>query len=91
MRKVIDYIGKVEKDKLLHLLCSLILAFVIGKVNWYIGWLPLWNCAAIGGIAAFCLGVLKEVLDEFMGGELDLKDLAFDFIGCLIGVIMTGV
>ena len=30
-----------------------------------------------------------HAFDEFRGGEVDYKDLAADFIGCLIGLLVT--
>jgi hypothetical protein len=90
MKKVIDYIGKIEKDKLLHLICSWILSFAIGIIILMFSEYGHWECAGMGGIAAFCIGVLKETLDEFKGGELDFKDLIADAVGCLLGVLAVG-
>lgn len=89
MKKVVEYICKIGGDKWVHLLACLLLTFVIGQGVHLFSCYDMAVCAAIGGIAAMIIGCLKEVLDEFMGGEVDYKDLVADFIGCVIGLIVT--
>lgn len=89
MKRVIEYLCRISGDKWVHLLTCLLITFVVGQGVHLFSCYDMAICAAIGGIAAMIIGCLKEVLDEFRGGEVDYKDLAADFIGCLIGLIVT--
>lgn len=89
MNRVIEYLCRISGDKWVHLLACLLLTFVIGQGVYLFSDLPMANCAAIGGITAMIIGFFKEWYDEFMSGEVDYKDLVADFIGCLIGLIVT--
>ena len=89
MKKVIDYICKIGGDKYVHLLACLLITFVVGQGVHLFSCYDMAACAAIGGVTAMILGCAKEAFDEFRGGEVDYKDLAADFIGCLIGLLVT--
>lgn len=89
MKKVVNYICGIGTDKYVHLLACLLITFVVGQGIYLFSDYPLANCAAMGGIAAMMLGVAKECYDEFSGGDMDYKDLFFDAIGCLLGILVT--
>lgn len=89
MNRVIEYLCRISGDKWVHLLTCLLITFVVGQGVHLFSCYDMAVCAAIGGIAAMIIGCLKEAFDEFKGGEVDYKDLAADFIGCLIGLIVT--
>lgn len=89
MRKFINYLGSIGADKYLHLLVSLLLTFIIGQgVHIFTGD-NLALCGAVGATAALCIGIAKEAYDEFTGGDFGYKDIFFDIIGCLLGIIIT--
>ena len=87
MRKIFDKIGNLPKDKILHFSISAILAGLIGAVLTHFVEDPQ-VAIAYGGISTVCLGVLKEMYDQFTEGEFDLKDLATDVAGSAVG---TGI
>lgn len=89
MKRIIEYICRIGPDKYVHLLACLLLTFVVGQAVHLFSSYPLDVCAGIGAIAAMTVGFFKEWYDEFTGGELDYKDLAADFVGCLIGLLVT--
>lgn len=89
MRGIIDYICSISADKYVHLLSCLLLTFVVGQAVHLCSSYPLDVCAGIGAIAAMTVGFFKEWYDEFRGGEVDYKDLAADFIGSVLGLLVT--
>ena len=93
MKKVIERIEGffcgIPSDKYAHLLVCIIGTFVIGQGIYLFSDYDLPSCAAMGAVAMFVLGAVKESLDEFTGGEISYSDLVYDFLGCLIGLIMT--
>lgn len=69
---------KMQKDKLLHILISLIITAILIK------FLPIWLSVLI----AFCIGVTKEIYDKVTGkGCFEWLDIICDCIGILIGVL----
>ena len=76
MKKILDYFGT---DGLAHIVCSAALTAVIGL------FMPAWAAAIItAGI-----GIGKELIwDKLLGkGTFDVKDLAADALGIIIGAI----
>lgn len=74
-------------DKWLHIaMCFVITCFVaiLDVAEWG---RPYAVAACIGAIVAFLIGVLKEIVWDFMldRGSFDLKDLLSDFIGSMLG------
>lgn len=90
MKKIIEKIERflcgIPSDKWVHIVVSLVLTFIIGQGIHLFSEYDLPSCGAMGGVAAFVLGGVKEAFDEFTGGELGYKDLVADFLGCLMGI-----
>ena len=90
MKKVIEWIEGffcgIPSDKYAHLLVCIIGTFVIGQGIYLFSGYDLPSCAAMGAVATFVLGGVKEAFDEFTGGEISYKDIAADFLGCLMGI-----
>ena len=89
MKRIIEDLGRIGKDKWIHF----ILCFLITQVSFAI-------CHACGlGVAwvfpTFLLGlgagIAKEVYDSKHGGQFDRFDLAADFIGAWLGVIVLSL
>ena len=77
-------------DKVAHFVVSLILtivlAIVIKSVNEdTAGYL----CGIFGACVTMCIGVAKEVWDEFRGTGFDLMDLVADLGGCVVAMIFS--
>ena len=93
MKKVIEWIEGffcgIPSDKYAHLLVCLVGTFVIGQGIYLFSDYDLPSCGAMGAVATFVLGGVKEAFDEFTGGELSYKDIAADFLGCLMGIAIV--
>lgn len=90
MKKIIEKIERflcgIPSDKWVHIVVSLVLTFLIGQGIYLFSGYDLPSCGAMGAVATFVLGGVKEALDEFTGGEISYKDIAADFLGCLMGI-----
>lgn len=87
MRKIFNKIGNLPKDKILHFSCSAFLAGLVGATLTHFMDDPQ-VAIAIGGVTSCVVGFLKEMLDQFTETDFDLKDLAVDMAGALVG---TGI
>lgn len=72
MKKIIDFLGSIAADKLLHLIAGMLIAGVVGIIPCFA------NYALIVAVIA---GVAKEVYDEFSYGGWDSLDLLYTVIG----------
>lgn len=72
MKKIIDFLGSIKADKLLHFIAGMIIAGVVGIIPCFA------NYALIVAVIA---GVAKEVYDEFSYGGWDSLDLLYTAIG----------
>jgi hypothetical protein len=64
-------------DKVYHIIVSAILLVMFNL------WTPLY--AAI--FTTLCIGIAKEIVDKIRGGSFDIKDIAADIAGIILGVI----
>ncbi len=85
MKKILNWFGNLPKDKVLHFSVSAIIAGLVGAVLTHFMDDPQ-VAMAIGGTAAFTLGVLKEPIDLFTGGEMSARDIVADALGSLTGL-----
>lgn len=85
--KLIDALGKIERDKLLHILIGLIICQLSIKIYGF--FMIHWVAVTIGLITAILFGIVKEVIDnKEEGNRFDEKDLHASIIGALIGAIL---
>lgn len=79
----------IEKDKHLHFECSFMIAYIIAWICKELG-MNQWDTAFTAAGGAFAIGILKEVLIDFIirGEQVDAKDLAADLAGSLLGAII---
>lgn len=82
-----DWLKNIGIDKWLHIIaCFIIVCIVaiIDNVEWQ---RPNIIAACIGATVAFFIGLLKEIVwDYILGrGSFNIKDIAADLIGSLIG------
>ena len=95
MNKIFSFFDGISKflcgiasDKYAHLLVSLVATFILGYI---IHWCntPMDIAGGMAACAVFILGFFKEWYDNFTTGEFGYKDILFDAIGCILGVIVT--
>lgn len=72
MKKIMDFLGSIQADKLLHLIAGMLIAGAIGIIPCF---------ANYAFIVAVVAGVAKEVYDEFSYGGWDSLDLLYTAIG----------
>lgn len=72
LKKIMDWLGSIPADKLLHFVAGMLIAGAIGIIPCFA------NYALIVAVVA---GVAKEVYDEFSYGGWDSLDLLYTAIG----------
>ena len=78
MKKLINYLGNIPHDKLLHFAVCAVLSAVLHLI------FPVWVVVSVMAI----LSVGKEIYDQISGeGTPEWKDLIADAIGIIIGVL----
>lgn len=90
MSKFNELTEKIGTDKLLHVLVCLVITILVALVCHKTGETQ-WVAAAIGGIAAICVGLIKEAYDFLTGESFDAQDLLADCIGAVAGLVAGGV
>lgn len=90
MSKFGELTEKIGTDKLLHALVCFVITTLVALACHKTGETQ-WVAAAIGGIAAICVGIVKEVYDFLTGGSFDAQDLLADCIGAVAGLVAGGV
>ena len=79
---------KIEKDKIAHFVVSLLLtaffAFLIKSTESGIASVI---CGIYASIVTMCVGIGKEIWDNFRGTGFDLYDLLADAFGCLTALL----
>jgi hypothetical protein len=82
LKKIIDFLGTIQADKLLHFIVGMLIAGVIGII-------PCFANYAL--IVAAVAGVAKEVYDEFSYGGWDSLDLLYTAMGGAVMQIFVWV
>lgn len=78
-------------DKWFHIAVSIIIVCVIAFIDtaeWHRTYVV---SATIGAIVALCMGILKEIVWNYILGKgtFDIKGLYADFTGSLIGFLLS--
>jgi hypothetical protein len=82
MKKIIDFLGSIQADKLLHLIAGMLIAGVVGIIPCF---------ANYAFIVAVVAGVAKEVYDEFSHSDWDSFDLLYTAIGAVVMQIFVWI
>lgn len=82
LKKIMDFLGSIQADKLLHLIAGMLIAGVVGIIPCF---------ANYAFIVAVIAGVAKEVYDEFSYGGWDSFDLLYTAIGGAVMQIFVWV
>lgn len=78
MKKILNFLGSIAADKLLHFIAGMLIAGIVGIIPCF---------ANYAFIVAVIAGVAKEVYDEFSYGGWDSLDLLYTALG---GAVMQG-
>lgn len=89
MSKILAWLNG-NMDKICHFCICLVISLVFGAIIFHT---TAGATALIGGacglIAAFIIGLMKEVYDGFISeGIFDLKDLLADTLGGIVGALI---
>lgn len=72
LKKIMDWLGSIPADKLLHFVAGMLIAGVVGIIPCF---------ANYAFIVAVVAGLAKEVYNEFSYGGWDSLDLLYTAIG----------
>lgn len=91
MNKFDSIVSKIGMDKLVHACVCVIITLVVGLFTGAFFDDGAWACAAIGGMTAFFVGLVKELVDFFTNKPFDTKDLLADLAGSVFGFVVVGL
>ena len=83
LRKIVEYLCRIEGDKYVHLLACLLLSFLLGCIS--LVFIDVWIAPIVAFFATVIAGVAKELTDD----HIDRKDLVANVIGTLLGVLLV--
>lgn len=88
-----NWFMNLSLDKWLHIIVCAVIACAVALLDVAEFDRPIAVASAIGAIAAFLIGLLKEIVWDFILGKgtADVNDLIADFVGSLIGFIFVWV
>lgn len=87
LNRIINRLTAVGADKWLHVLASLIVAYVVADAAKH-GGVGEWGCVMIAVPVTMALGVMKEIWDELFRYGFDEKELWWDLAGVIVGLIL---
>ena len=88
IKRMIEKLGAVQKDKLLHFVVCLLSAFFMAKMASLLTKEAIMIAMTAFGVTLF-VGVMKEIADECSpDNKFESKDLVADCIGAAVGIIM---
>lgn len=88
MKKVGEWLTDFGADRLLHLLCGLLLAFFTAMLVYHNADGNKVSAVGFSMLVTVIVGFLKEVADQNYEGESDGKDWLFTVIGGVIGAAL---
>lgn len=74
---VAGWLASYGADRWMHLVCGLVIAYVVGLVADD----PWWSAALVGVLASVVAGFAKELADSFIKGAGDAADIVFTVMG----------
>lgn len=86
IEKIIQWLSQWNKDKVLHLLLTMLVALTAASISNVCGGNGVQNCAA-AFFAGFVAGVAKEIYDEWRTGGSEESDWAADVVGIVIALV----
>lgn len=89
MRKIIEFLANIGKDKWMHYTVSMLIMLFIYTICSACG-LGSWTVAP-AFVVSMGIGVIKEKLDAKRGGQFDHNDIAADFFGCFTAIILIAL
>ena len=90
MKKIIEWLTGIGKDKWIHFTVCLIITLLAGVItNWLCPDLSKAGVMSAAWTVGFVAGLTKEIYDEIKSGSSDPYDWAADFIGSTLGAIIV--
>lgn len=89
MKKILDIIAKIKKDKLLHFICGAAAAQAVFSVLFFTS-LPAWTVVTLTFISSVLVGGAKELLDIKFGTP-SWGDFLATVLGGLAGTIVVTI
>ena len=84
-----NFLFLIGQDKWMHFSLSLVLCLLLYAIA------SIFGLGAIALIPAFIItmtvGVIKELYDKKHGGVFDHNDIAADFIGCFVAIVIASL
>ena len=87
LNRIINRLTAVGADKWLHVLASLIVAYIVADTAKH-GGAGEWGCVMISAPVTMAIGLTKEMYDELFRYGFDEKELWWDFAGVMIGLFL---
>lgn len=78
-------------DKVAHFLACVLISLVVAIIFEKTTVGTPWAYAFMGAFAAVLVGIFKEIFDFLYGDHFDAHDLLADFIGAVIGFLLTAI
>lgn len=89
MKKFIEWLVKVDADKLLHFIVCMLIVLVVARIDTLVWQSGILLAVAIGGIVAVVIGLIKELVDFFTEKNFDVGDLLADIAGAVAGMVLA--
>ncbi len=91
MNKFDLILSKIGLDKIVHACVCALITFLVSLSVSVFSSEDAWVCAAVGGMTAVFIGIVKELLDFFHNKPFDTKDLLADVVGSVFGFVIVGL
>lgn len=91
MNKFDLIVSKIGMDKLVHACVCALITFLVSLSVSVFSSEDAWVCAAVGGMVAVFVGIVKELMDFFNNKPFDTKDLLADIVGSVFGFVAVGL
>lgn len=91
INKIQDKLMTIRPDSHLHFECTSFISYMVAKLDQYIFGRDKYVAATIGAIAAFMVGLVKELCVDFLwrGERFDVSDIKANLIGSVTGATMS--
>ena len=89
MRKIIEFLEDLGKDKWMHFTVCLVASLLAGIAAKLLYHLPAAEIACVSWVVGYIVGFGKEVYDEIKYKGSDPYDWAADFLGSTFGTVIV--
>lgn len=86
--KFAEWICSFTADRYVHLIVGLLLAYLVGRGDMALFHREAAIAFVVALIAVIVVGIIKEVIDIFLGKNFDFRDALFTSVGGVIGALL---